>query len=85
VFGGLAALRPVSAGIVAAGPRRGKRRGDYLLAPTGVPTWSWFDVVVGIGSCIMVGGLAWRFVERPLGEVMRERLLRGLGLEPGDR
>jgi hypothetical protein len=50
-----------------------------------VPTWSWFDVVVGIGSCIMVGGLAWRFVERPLGEVMRERLLRGLGLEPGDR
>ena len=50
-----------------------------LLAPSGL------GLAVGIGSCILVGGLAWRFIERPLGEAMRRWLVRGLGLAQRDR
>ena len=53
--------------------------GGGLLAP------SWLGLMVGIGSCILVGGLAWRFIERPLGEAMRRWLMRALGLAPRGR
>lgn len=46
---------------------------------------SWLGFAVGIGSCIVVGGLAWRFIERPLGEAMRRWFVRGLGLTSRDR
>jgi len=46
---------------------------------------SWPGLVGGTGSCILVGGLTWRFVEQPLGEVMRRRFLRLLNLESRDR
>jgi len=39
----------------------------------------------GVASCIVVGGLACRFIERPLGEAMRRWLLGVLGLTPRGR
>jgi len=36
--------------------------------------------MVGIGASIVAGGLAWRFVERPGGEIMRRRLLKAFHL-----
>ena len=36
----------------------------------------WLDCVVGIGGSVVAGGLAWRFIERPGGEIMRRRLLK---------
>ena len=46
---------------------------------------SWPGLVGGTGSCILMGGLTWRFVEQPVGEVMRRRFLRLLNLESRDR
>ena len=40
----------------------------------------WLDGMVGIGASIVAGGLAWRFVERPGGEIMRRRLLKAFRL-----
>ena len=41
----------------------------------------WLDCTVGVGGSIATGGLAWRFVERPMGEAMRRRTLNALGQE----
>lgn len=43
----------------------------------------WLGYIAGIGGSIVAGGLAWRFVERPLGEAMRRRLLNARGRERG--
>jgi peptidoglycan/LPS O-acetylase OafA/YrhL len=49
----------------------------WVLGPAERP--SWLGGMVGIGGSIAAGGLAWRFVERPLGEAMRRRVLNALG------
>ncbi len=38
----------------------------------------WLACMVGLGGSIVAGGLAWRFVERALGEAMRRRTLSAL-------
>jgi peptidoglycan/LPS O-acetylase OafA/YrhL len=49
------------------------------VVPTlGVLETPWLACMVGLGGSIVAGGLAWRFVERPLGEAMRRRTLSAL-------
>jgi peptidoglycan/LPS O-acetylase OafA/YrhL len=50
-----------------------------VLPALGLQARPWLDCMVGIGGSIAAGGLAWRFVERPLGEAMRRRTLNALG------
>ena len=45
-----------------------------MLPALGLRGRSWLACIVGIGGSIATGGLAWRFVERPLGEAVRRRL-----------
>jgi len=45
----------------------------------------WIQGMLAIGGSIVAGGLAWRFIERPLAEVMRRRLLTAFGLPGADR
>lgn len=45
----------------------------------------WIQGMLAISGSIVAGGLAWRFIERPLAEVMRRRLLTACGLPGGDR
>jgi len=45
----------------------------------------WIQGMLAIAGSIVAGGLAWRFIERPLAEVMRRRLLTACGLPGGDR
>ena len=40
----------------------------------------WFQGMLAIAGAIGAGGLAWRFIERPLADVMRRRLLKIFGL-----
>ena len=49
-----------------------------VLQALGVREPPWLACMVGLGSSIVAGGLAWRFVERPLGEAMRRRTLSAL-------
>jgi peptidoglycan/LPS O-acetylase OafA/YrhL len=51
-----------------------------LLPVAKLQTTPWLDCMVGIGGSIVAGGLAWRFIERPGGEVMRRRLLKAFRL-----
>lgn len=37
--------------------------------------------MLAVASSMVVGGLAWRFIERPLADVMRRRLLKAFGLQ----
>lgn len=39
----------------------------------------WLQGMLGVAGSIVVGGLAWRFIERPLGEVIRRSLLKAIG------
>lgn len=41
--------------------------------------------MLAIAGSIGAGGVAWRFIERPLAEVMRRKLLTAFGLPGGDR
>jgi peptidoglycan/LPS O-acetylase OafA/YrhL len=40
----------------------------------------WLQGTLAIAGSIVAGGLAWRFIERPVAEVMRRRLLKVFGL-----
>jgi len=57
----------------------------YALHEAGLLASAGLDFAVGVASCIVVGGLACRFIERPLGEAMRGWLLRVLSLTPRGR
>jgi peptidoglycan/LPS O-acetylase OafA/YrhL len=46
-----------------------------LLPFLGLPEGPWAACIAGVGGSIAAGALAWRFVERPLGDAMRRRLL----------
>jgi peptidoglycan/LPS O-acetylase OafA/YrhL len=50
-----------------------------VLPFLGLQETLWLDCTVGVGGSIATGGLAWRFVERPMGEAMRRRTLSSLG------
>jgi peptidoglycan/LPS O-acetylase OafA/YrhL len=52
-----------------------------VLPFLGLQETLWLDCTVGVGGSLATGGLAWRFVERPLGEAMRRRTLNALGQE----
>ncbi|HMB33282.1 MAG TPA: acyltransferase [Methylomirabilota bacterium] len=57
----------------------------YALHEGGLLASAGLDFAGGVASCIVVGGLACRFIERPLGEAMRGWLLGVLGLTPRGR
>src|SRR5215469_6450352 len=57
----------------------------YALHEGGLLASPGLGFAVGVASCIVVGGLACRFIERPLGEAMRGWLLRVLSLTPRGR
>ena len=50
----------------------------YALHEGGLLASPGLGFAVGVASCIVVGGLACRFIERRLGEAMRRSLLRVL-------
>ena len=47
----------------------------YVVASLIVRESFWLACLAGIVGSIAAGGLAWRFIERPVGEAMRRRLL----------
>jgi peptidoglycan/LPS O-acetylase OafA/YrhL len=51
----------------------------YFLPSFGLPERPWQAFIGGLAASIATGALAWRFVERPLGEAMRRRLLSAWG------
>jgi peptidoglycan/LPS O-acetylase OafA/YrhL len=51
----------------------------YVLPSLGLQGRTLPAAIAGLGGSIAVGALAWRFVERPLGEVMRRKLLNTWG------
>jgi peptidoglycan/LPS O-acetylase OafA/YrhL len=50
-----------------------------VLTALGLPESPWQACFASVGGSIAVAALIWRFVERPLGEAMRRRLLRARG------
>jgi peptidoglycan/LPS O-acetylase OafA/YrhL len=51
----------------------------YFLPFFGLPERPWQAFIGGLTASIAAGALAWCFVERPLGEAMRRRLLSAWG------
>ena len=51
----------------------------YFLPFFGLPERPGQASIGGLAASIAAGALAWRFVERPLGEAMRRRLLNAWG------
>ena len=51
----------------------------YFLPSFGLPERPGQAFIGGLAASIATGALAWRFVERPLGEAMRRRLLSAWG------
>jgi peptidoglycan/LPS O-acetylase OafA/YrhL len=51
----------------------------YFLPSFGLPDRPWQAFIGGLAASIAAGALAWRFVERPLGDAMRRRLLSAWG------
>ena len=51
----------------------------YFLPSFGLPERPWLTFIGGLAASIAAGALAWRVVERPLGEAMRRRLLSAWG------
>jgi peptidoglycan/LPS O-acetylase OafA/YrhL len=47
-----------------------------LLPFAGLRPVRWVEATVAVLGAAVAGGLAHRFIERPVGELMRERLLR---------
>jgi peptidoglycan/LPS O-acetylase OafA/YrhL len=50
-----------------------------VLPALGLQESPWLACLAGIGGSIAVGALAWRFVERPLAEALRRKLLNVSG------
>ena len=47
-----------------------------LLPFAGLRSMRWAEAALAVLGAAVAGGVAHRFIERPVGELMRERLLR---------